>query len=150
MTAFWNETWQDQFTYWDGSLMRSTFSADPVCPMQPQPAYYAMRTLSTVLEGARPAEMAREFRGQQVKLHSYTFSLPDGSRLLAFWLPGAGSDKAPDLKVDVAIPNRSFKSATGIDVLNGTEQDLRISIEEGSTVLKGMLTKDYPVLIRLS
>ena len=149
MTAFWNETWQDQFTYWDGSLMRSTFSADPVCPMQPQAAYYAMRTLSTVLEGAKPAEMALEFRGQQVKLDSYTFHLPDESRLVAFWLPGPGSDEAPDLKIDVAISNLSFTSATGIDVLNGTEQELRISIEGGSTVLKGMLTKDYPVLIRL-
>jgi hypothetical protein len=29
MPAFWNETWQDQFTFWDGTLMRSTFSADP-------------------------------------------------------------------------------------------------------------------------
>jgi hypothetical protein len=29
LTAFWNETWQDQFPFWDGTLMRNTFSADP-------------------------------------------------------------------------------------------------------------------------
>ncbi len=149
MKAFWNETWQDQFTYWDGSLMRSTFSADPVCPMQPQAAYYVMRTLATVLEGAEPAALNLELRGKQGKVDFYSFHLPDGSRLVAFWLPGAGKDRAPDLKTDVVISNMSFKNATGIDVLNGTEQELRISAEGGSTILTGMLTKDYPVLIRL-
>ena len=148
LTAFWNETWQDQFTYWDGSLMRSTFSADPVCPMQPQPAYYAMRTLSTVLEGVKPAGIALEFRGQQIKVESFTFRLPDEGCLIAFWIPGAGSDDAPDIKVDVVVSKLSFNSATGIDVLNGTEQELRVTAEDGSTVLKGMLAKDYPVLIR--
>jgi hypothetical protein len=148
MTAFWNETWQDQFTYWDGSLMRSTFSADPVCPLQPQPAYYVMRTLSTVLEGAEPEKMTLEFRGVKKQLTSFSFRLPDGSRLAAMWLPGAGSDDAPDLPMDLVVTDANYTQAIGIDLLNGTEQALEIRSEEGSSVMRGLKVKDYPVLIR--
>jgi hypothetical protein len=148
MVTFWNETWQDQFTSWDGTLMRSTFSADPVSPLQPQAAYYVMRTLATVLEGAKPATLAVEFRGRQVKIASYVFRLPDESCLIAFWLPGAGGE-ASDLKVDVVISNFNLKEASGIDLLNGTEQKLQISTDGERTTLKGMLIKDYPVLVRI-
>jgi hypothetical protein len=149
MPAFWNETWQDQFTYWDGTLMRSTFSADPVCPLQPQAAYYVMRTLSTVLEGAQPIDSTLEFRGPSAKLDSYLFRVPDGSRLAAYWVPGAGSDDSPDARADVVIHGFSPTKATGIDVLDGTEQELKISVEAGTIVLKGMLVTDYPLLVRL-
>ncbi len=149
MPAFWNETWQDQFTYWDGTLMRSTFSADPVCPLQPQAAYYVMRTLATVLEGAQPISSTLEFRGQSTNLESYLFRLQDGSRLAACWIPGAGSDDPPDVRADVVIHGFTPSRATGIEVLDGTEQELRISAEAGASVLRGMSIKDYPVLLRL-
>jgi hypothetical protein len=149
MPAFWNETWQDQFTYWDGTLMRSTFSADPVCPLQPQAAYYVMRTLATVLEAARPVESTLEFRGQSAKLDSYLFRLPDGSRMAAYWLPGTGSDNPPEARADIVIHGFNPSKATGVDVLNGLEQELKVTAESGTSILKDMLVMDYPVLIRL-
>jgi hypothetical protein len=108
-----------------------------------------MRTLATVLEGAQPIASTLEFRGPSAKLDSYLFHLPDDSRLAAYWMPGAGSDNSPDLRADVAIHGFSPTRATGIDVLNGTEQDLKISAEAGTMVLKGMSVQDYPVLVRL-
>jgi hypothetical protein len=149
LTAFWNETWQDQFPFWDGTLMRNTFSADPVSPQQPQAAYYVLRTLATVLEGAKPSEIPMEFVSTEKRFDSYAFRLPDESCLVAFWLPGEGIDDFPDVRSDVIISDRNCKNATGIDVLNGTEQALRFSIEGGKTILKGMLIKDYPVVVRL-
>ncbi len=149
MTAFWNETWQDQTPFWDGTLMRNTFSADPVSPQQPQAAYYVLRTLSTVLEGATPADTPVEFRNQEKKLDSYAFRVPDQSWLLAFWLPGEGTDDFPDIKSDVIIPQLKCRQAVGIDVLNGTEQELRILTAGGKTILEGMLVKDYPIIVRL-
>jgi hypothetical protein len=41
------------------------------------------------------------------------------------------------------------KEAKGIDALNGTEQDLNFTIEDGTTTLKVMLIKDYPIVVRL-
>ena len=149
LAAFWNETWQDQFPFWDGTLMRNTFSADPVSPQQPQAAYYVMRTLSTVLEGATPAEMPVEFGNTEKKFDSYAFRLADKKWLVAFWLPGEGSDDAPDMKSDVILPQLKCQEAKGIDLLNGTEQDLRVSSEGGKTILSGMLIKDYPVIVKL-
>jgi hypothetical protein len=109
LTAFWNETWQDQFPFWDGTLMRNTFSADLVSPQQPQAAYYVLRTLSTVLEAARPSEMVIEFSNSETKCDSYAFRLPDQTRLVAFWRPGEGSDDAPDLESDVIISDLKCK-----------------------------------------
>ena len=43
-----------------------------------------------------------------------------------------------------------FERATGIDILNGTEQELVISTKDGGTVIGGILVKDFPMVIRLS
>ncbi len=61
MVSLWNETFQTQLTSWSISLLRNTFSADPIPPTQPEAVYYALRTLSTVLEDVKPMEMTVEF-----------------------------------------------------------------------------------------
>jgi hypothetical protein len=149
LTAFWNQSWDDQYPFWDGTLLRNTFSADPLPPQQPQPAYYVLRTLSTALEGATPAELPVEFGNTEKKFDSYAFHLPDKRWLAAFWLPGEGVDDFPDIKSDVIIPQLKCQEAVGIDVLNGTEQELRISSEGGKTIISGVLIKDYPIIVRL-
>jgi len=42
------------------------------------------------------------------------------------------------------------RGATGFDVLNGTEQRLKVARVDGKMALKGMLIEDYPVVLRLS
>src|SRR4030042_1688729 len=51
--SFWNETFQTHMTSRDVSLLRSTFSADPISPAQPQPIYYVLRTPATALADVR-------------------------------------------------------------------------------------------------
>jgi len=90
-----------------------------------------------------------EFGYTEKKLDSYAFRLPDKSWLVAFWLPGEGVDDFADIKSDVILPQIKCREAVGIDVLNGTEQQLRISSEGGETIIRGVLIKDYPVIVRL-
>jgi len=39
---------------------------------------------------------------------------------------------------------------TGIDVLHGFEQDLVLEADDDDTIVRDLLVKDYPILIRLS
>ena len=42
----------------DLSLLRRSFDADPIAPLQPQAGYYVTRNLATMLDGLEPAAFA--------------------------------------------------------------------------------------------
>ena len=48
------------------------------------------------------------------------------------------------------FPGMTAGTVTGIDVLHGFEQELVFEIYGDSTIIRDMLVKDYPILIRLS
>jgi len=147
---FWNETWNNHHIDRDVELFRNTFSMEPLCPTQPQPAYYVMRTLSTVLEAATPVEMEERFSNKQVAFEHFTFALPNHDFLLSLCLTGRSKDISDEVQTDINFPDRTLKSATGIDILNGTSQPLKVSTEAGSTSLNKVLIKDYPIVFKLS
>jgi hypothetical protein len=146
---FWNETWNNHHIDRDVGLFRNTFSMEPISPTQPQPAYYVMRTLSTVLEAVTPFEMEVQFSNNQQAFEYFAFALPNGDRLLSVCLATTSKDVSDEVSTNITFPDRIFKSATGIDVLNGTFQPLKISIEGGSTMVRQILMKDYPIVLRL-
>jgi hypothetical protein len=102
-----------------------------------------------VFEDAVPAELAVELRNKEIAFDTFSFNLPNGEILVALWVSGAGSDDFLDIISDIVLPGILYERATGIDTLNGFEQELRVSIEGNDTVLTGMLIKDYPVVLRL-
>ena len=104
-----------------------------------------LRTLCTVLESATPVSTAVEFSNKEHEFEVDAFRLPNGATLAAVWLPGQPADDSPRVATDLHFPGISFSRATGIDVLNGTEQPLRIS----GGRLPGLVIKDYPIFIRL-
>jgi hypothetical protein len=144
LTTFWNTTWH-HYTWWDLGLFRNSFSADPVSPTQPQPAYYALRTLCTLLESARPGAVAPEFSNQQAEFEVDAFGLPGNRVLVGVWIPGKATDDSPSVATDIRFPGLKWKRAIGIDALNGVEQPLQASGDR----LRGMLIKDYPTFIQL-
>lgn len=149
VASFFNRTWQDQGVNLDNTLFRNAFSADPINPLQPQPAYYVMRTLSTVLENTTPTQIDAEFSNREKGFETVGLKLKNGDLLLAIWIPGRASDDSSDVTTDIIFPHTQFQQATGIDVLNGSEQVLRSSKSKGKSILKGMLIKDYPIVLKL-
>ena len=149
VTSFYCETWSDQSTNWDLGLFRNTFSADPINAQQPQAAYYVMRTLSTILNSVTPAQIDVEFSNKEKSFETVGLKAENGDLILAVWIPGRANDDSPDIKTDIIFPHTQFQQATGIDVLNGTEQILQPSKSKGKSTLKGMLIKDYPIVIKL-
>jgi hypothetical protein len=147
--AFWNETFQTQMTSRDVSLLRNTFSADPINPTQPQPIYYALRTLSTALEDVKPARIDVKFTPGHEDLEWYALERGNGELVIAVWLAGEAVDDASREHVtDIQVPGKRFKAAYGIDALNGTRHKLTISPDTGT--LGGVHIRDWPFIIVIS
>ena len=164
ITSFWNETFQTHMTNRDVSLLRNTFSADPISPTQPQPIYYVLRTLSTLLENVKPASMDVRFsfpsRSADLQVcpngdgevEWYSFRRGRNEVLLAAWIPGTAAGDESDsqeILTDIVLENDAYETATAYDVLNGTSQPLKVSHRAGKTVLRGMKIRDWPVVIGL-
>ena len=49
----------------------------------------------------------------------------------------------------VTISGLAGYTVTGIDVLHGFEQELIASEEDGDLVIRNLLVKDYPIILRL-
>jgi len=147
--SLFNETFQTGRLEREVSLLRnSTFQVDPITPSQPQAAYYVLRNISTVLDGCEPAAFDVTFSGEK-EFECYTFGCGPEKLLLAAWTPGRTGDAIGEATSDVRVPGVRAKSARVFDVFNGTEQELLVRLEGGSTLLKGIRVKDYPTFIQL-
>jgi hypothetical protein len=146
--SLYNETFQTGKVDWDCTLLRNGFSVDPISPAQPQPAYYVLRNISTVLDGFKAAECPVVFSGPR-PFDCYTFRGSGGALLSGAWIPGRTKDAIVESKTDITLPGVRAVQAWAIDVFNGTEQELNVIRDRDDTVLKGMLIKDYPVFVRI-
>jgi hypothetical protein len=145
LTTFWNTTWH-HYTWWDLGLFRNSFSADPMSPTQPQAAYYVLRNLCTVLDGARPSSASVKVNAGSESVDCDTFELPDGSLLAAVYLSQQPVDNSREVPTTVQFPTPSASHAVGINILNGTEQGLAVVSGE----IRDVIVRDYPTFFRVS
>jgi hypothetical protein len=149
MVSLWNETWADGQVPADATLFRNTFSAPTIDPQQPQPAYYVLRTLSTILENASPSELPVAVTQKIDKLRIFGFTNKAGDNLVAIWNDGRAQDHTEINLTDVQIPG-SCRAAVGMDTLNGFAQALSVAQQGDKCVIKNIAVRDYPIVIRLS
>jgi len=131
----------------DLSLTRRSFAADPVAPQQPQAALYVTRNLATALEDLEPAEFGYAV-DSQAEVRAYALQGPH-DRVLALWLPGRPSDACDGIPVDVWV-DMACDAVAGYEPLNGTVQVLKVERHGGRALLRGVLARDYPLLLRFS
>ncbi|MCD6495432.1 hypothetical protein J7K60_05175 [Candidatus Bipolaricaulota bacterium] len=79
-----------------------------------------------------------------------SFRFPNGDRMLAVWTDGIAQDEDPGVPATITFPGLTARTVTGIDVLRGFEQDLVFKTDGDSTIVRDLLVKDYPILIKLS
>jgi hypothetical protein len=106
--------------------------------------------LCTLMAGAKPESLSIEIQSQATDVMSYSFSLPDGDQLIVLWSNGVAVDDDHGVTSILTIPGFSNWNATAMDVLNGFEQELITSNENDNLVIRDLLIKDYPIIIRLS
>ena len=112
-------------------------------------SYPTVRNLNTVMAGNRPIELAVEVESQATNLMSFGFSLPDGDRLFALWTDGVAVDEDPGVPGTLTFTNLSAQKVIAIDVLHGFEQELITESEDGNLVIRDLLVRDYPIILRL-
>jgi hypothetical protein len=122
-------------------------------PIEGTPLALAYRTkanLNTLMNGSQPAAIPVQVVSEAEIIASYGFSLPNGDRLFALWSDGVAADDDPGSPATLTFPGVSDTTVTGIDVLEGFEQELIASEEDGNLVVRDLLVKDYPIILRLA
>lgn len=102
------------------------------------------------MAGAEPASLPIEIQTEVTNIRNSSFSLLNGDKLFALWIDGEAVDNYPGINTTVTLPSFSAQRVVGIDVLNGFEQELITSTEDGNLVIENLLVKDYPVILRLT
>ena len=108
-----------------------------------------VRNISTVMAGATPIDLQLEIRNEVDNVVSYNFSMQNEDKLVALWTDGVAVDDDPGVNSIIVINGLSAEKVVGIDVLNGIEQELIFSIEDGNLIIRDLLIKDYPIFLRL-
>ena len=108
-----------------------------------------LRSLCTVMEAAGPVSLPMQIQSAATNIESYTFSSPDGGRLVALWTDGDAVDDDPGKSATLTFPGFSVQRVTGVDILNRFEQELIARTENGALVIRSLLVKDYPIILRL-
>ncbi len=158
---------------WDVGIFRNTFSADPVSPTQPQPAYYVLRNMSTILAECEPAKFEYQILGTDKPAQVVPFEREGGNRLMALWFESgapkkysdlttetsfvlsiahqtaATVDQPEDVVIDLRLLSQRASKVVAIDSLNGVHQELRTDSSGGDLLITGLLAKDYPLYIEL-
>lgn len=109
-----------------------------------------VRNLCTLMPDTEPADMPIQIQSTAANIVSYTFSSPGGDYLVGLWTDGIAVENDPGIEATLTITGFTASKAIGVDVLYGLEQELVTETENGSLVLRNLIIKDYPLLIRFT
>ncbi|MDA2937324.1 right-handed parallel beta-helix repeat-containing protein [Acidobacteria bacterium AH-259-A15] len=111
--------------------------------------YPIMRNLTTAMAGTSPISLAVKIESEETNIMSFGFMLPNGDRLFALWTDDAAVDDDPGTGSTLTFSGLSAQRVVGIDVLNSFEQELITETENSNLVIRNLLVKDYPIILRL-
>ena len=111
---------------------------------------YAVQNLCTIMAGAEPVELPIEIQSEATNIKGYSFSLPNGDTLIALWTDGVAVDEDPGVKASLTFPGFTAQDAMGIDVLNGFQQPIITSTENGNLTIQNLLVRDYPLILHIA
>jgi hypothetical protein len=147
MESFFCEMYFPNFGVLDLSLLRRSFDADPIPPLQPQAAYYVARNLATMLDELEPGKLDYSIAGAPKNLEAFPLRSPRGHALV-LWLGGRATDHCPGVPVDVRL-GVACRKATAYDPMNGVCQQLRLAADGDRVRIPAILVRDWPLIIRL-
>ncbi|MFW9789037.1 MAG: hypothetical protein ACFFE1_15260 [Candidatus Thorarchaeota archaeon] len=122
----------------------------PDIPQSAPWTHQATSNLYKVLAGTSPVSLVVEFSSEPTNTLNYTFKMPDGDTLIAYWTHGVAVDDDPGVSTNLTFPGVSAQKVVAIDVLNGFEQELIIGMENGDLVIRNIFVMDYPIILRIS
>jgi len=109
-----------------------------------------IRNIANIFAGASADAFTVEIQTDVQNIKAFTFTKTDGSKLVAIWTDGVAVEIDSGMLATLTIPSISVGEVTGIDVLYGFEQQLITSSENDNLVIRGLLIKDYPIILRIT
>lgn len=109
----------------------------------------AISNLCNIMAGAKVTNLPIEIEIEATNVMSYSFSLSNGDYLVALWTDGVAVDNDPGISATLTLPNLFADEVVGIDVLYSFEQQINATMENGNLVVRDLLVKDYPIILRL-
>ena len=108
-----------------------------------------IHNLCDILAGAEPSDITLSIETiEDANVRYYAFTLPNGDKLVALWTNDEAVEEDPGVSATLTIPGSSAQKVTGVDVLNGFEQELVTEAENGDLVISNLLVKDSPIILR--
>ena len=126
----------------DVNVTINTFFQDPF--LSP------IHNICDTLAGAEPTDITMSIGGDAASAVHYAFVLPDGDKLVAVWMNGEVVEDDPGVSANLTIDSISTQRVIGIDVFNGLEQELIVKTENGNLIIRNLLVKDYPIIIKFT
>lgn len=122
-----------------------------LCDIQFEPNFglkeKVVKNLSTVMSGAKPLKLDIEIQSEEPNILYYSFSLPDGDKLIAIWNDIAATEEDSTAKVTLNIRNLVSENVRVIDVLRKCQQDLEMIEENENLVINNFIVRDYPLTL---
>ena len=114
-----------------------------------KPIFYTIRALSTVLAGARPDDSIRvALSGDAPEMRCGTLRGAGGETLVAVWSAVPPQDDYGARRITLQIESPARKAEL-IDPLHSVIQKAVVRREGKKAVIEGVLTPDYPIIVRL-
>jgi hypothetical protein len=110
-------------------------------------SHSVIRALCTVMAGAAAADLPVVIESEAINIKHYGFALPNGDKLLALWTDGAAVEEDASVTTTLTLPGLSDQRMTGIDILNGFQQEMITEVENGNLVIRNLMVKDYPIIM---
>jgi hypothetical protein len=108
------------------------------------------RNLSTVMAGAKTTDLPVQIQTTLTNTVSYTFALPNDDYLVALWNDGIAADYDLGVTATLTLSGFADYNVAGIDVLYGYQQPMMMETVGGNLIMRDLLVKDYPIILRLS
>ena len=131
------------------ALCQATWGVQTLNPCRPTMTYYMWRNVATIMDDFYPAEFPVKFSDEKGLLF-FRFERGNNERMVAVWIDGPHQDAVAQIKAEVGFAGLRARQAHVLDIMNGTEQGLDFAASDSETVVKDLLIKDYPVLIRMN
>ena len=112
-----------------------------------RPRNNIVKNLCTIMAEAEPFNMSIEIESEATNIRNYSFALPNGDKLVALWTDGVAVDQDPDVETDLTLHGFAGQEVLGIDILEGYQQPIVASNENGNRVIRDLLIRDYPTIL---
>ena len=114
------------------------------------PKMRVIQNLCVVMAGAEPVDLPVAIQSEATNIRSYSFSLSNGDKLVVLWTDGVAVDDDLGVSANLTIQDITSEDVMGVDVLNGYQQSLVTSNENGNLAIQNLIVRDYPMILRIA